>query len=289
MRRLILLIFSLVVLLAACSDSSKDEANSLAPIPTRAVLKVPSEYLTIQDAVDNSEDGDTILVAAGVYSGQGNCDIELLRRQVYIFSESGPATTVIECGGTAAEPHLGFQITGQSDASVIDGFTIRDGYAAQGAAISCQTSSLIIRNCIFYNNRATTSGGAIRCKGTSPKIINCTFIGNAAPVGGTLQVMAGASPTLERCIVAFSSDGGAVYSSGNTSIPRFSCCLVYGNVGGDWEGLIADQLNQRGNLHEDPVICGPETADFRLSDGSPCLPSGNSCGVLIGALGAGCD
>lgn len=39
-----------------------------------ATRHVPAEYPTIQSAVDAAGDGDTILIADGVYSGEGNFD-----------------------------------------------------------------------------------------------------------------------------------------------------------------------------------------------------------------------
>jgi hypothetical protein len=49
-------------------------AGAPAPCPV-AILRVPSEYGTIQDAIDTAEGGDTILVADGIYSGSGNPDL----------------------------------------------------------------------------------------------------------------------------------------------------------------------------------------------------------------------
>ena len=285
----LLLIFSAVLFVAACSDSPENNQGVTAPIPSPTRIKVPSDYGTIMEAIEQADAGDTILVAPGVYSGDGNRGITIDGKNVVLLSESGPEETVIDCGGGPSHYQFGLIILGKADGLVIDGFTIRNGYAPQGAAIMCQTASPIIRNCIFYNNTAYTSGGAIRCKGSSPHIVNCTFVGNSAKTGGALQTLAGANPALENCIIAYSGDGGAVYANEHTSIPQLSCCLLYGNVDGNWTGKIADQAEQNGNLEEEPRFCLSESGNFRLQSNSVCLPDHNDCGVLIGALGGGCD
>ena len=58
-----------------------------------SILKVPSEYTTIQKALDSASSNDTILVTSGVYKEN------LLwpsTKNLYMLSESGPEQTIIE-------------------------------------------------------------------------------------------------------------------------------------------------------------------------------------------------
>ncbi|GAG11887.1 unnamed protein product, partial [marine sediment metagenome] len=55
-----------------------------------APLRVPSEYSTIQAAIDDANDGDTILVADGNYTGPGNRDIEFNGKSITLKSKNGP-------------------------------------------------------------------------------------------------------------------------------------------------------------------------------------------------------
>ncbi|MBD3258801.1 hypothetical protein GF377_10235 [candidate division GN15 bacterium] len=287
MKTLILLMLGVVLLVGCSSDDSDNAVISSEPDLSPDVHQVPSEYPTLATAIGAADDGDTVLVAPGSYTGAGNRDIYLSQVSLVIRSEQGPGETILDLRGDALTPHFGFNVSGQSDNLVIDGFTFRGGYAPHGAAIMVRSSSPTIRNCVFVGNEASTSGGAVRCKGSSPRIENCTFVGNSATVGGALQVLANSSPVLDRCILAMSGEGGAVYSNDGTSVPQLSCCVIYGNTGGNWDGRIADQASQNGNQEIDPLFCEP-LGDFHLRPGSPCLPANNNCGVRVGALGEGC-
>lgn len=80
MKRAMILLMSLcLVVTAACGESQDDSATSGADgqrsdttaEPTQNVLRVPGDYPTIQAAVDASQPGDLVLIAAGVYTEEG--------------------------------------------------------------------------------------------------------------------------------------------------------------------------------------------------------------------------
>lgn len=55
-------------------------------------------------------------------------------------------------------------------------------------------------------------------------------------------------------------------------VPQLRCCDIFGNPGGDWIGLIANQYGTSGNISEDPLYCEPQLMDVGLQEGSPCAP-----------------
>jgi len=94
-----------------------------------ATLHVPSlEYPTIQAGVDAAQVGDTVLVADGVYTGEGNRDIEFHGRDIVLRSENGPEVTSIDCQASKSDLHQGFNIhLGETPACRIEGFTVTNG------------------------------------------------------------------------------------------------------------------------------------------------------------------
>ena len=165
-----------------------------------------------------------------------------------------------------------------------------------GGAISCVAleGPVSVRNSIFCHNLATQGGGAIGLIEWCPEIFACTFFGNSAPLGSALA--GGYWPGVVNCILAYGRGGPAFYvdEACPDCDPGAFCSNIYGNEGGDWVGLIADDLGQNGNFSAPPGFCYWETApyDLHLCSGSPCLPGNHpdevDCG-LIGALGQGCD
>jgi hypothetical protein len=118
---------------------------------------VPSQYPTIQAAIDAAVDGDIVTVADGVYTGTGNRDIDFLGKELTVRSENGPANCIIDCEASWTDPHRGFYFhDSETAASVLEGVTIQNGYAPDeegcgttGGGILCRDSANpTIRNCL---------------------------------------------------------------------------------------------------------------------------------------------
>lgn len=110
-------------------------------VPASGVtLQVPSEYPTIQAGIDAAIPGDTVLVADGIYSGDGNNYLNFLGKDIVCRSENGPARTIID-----AYPEQGFVLAnGETEASVIEGFTITRGDTdSWGAGILLASSATL--------------------------------------------------------------------------------------------------------------------------------------------------
>lgn len=293
MKRIAFWVFPLVITVGlACSDD-KDEVisstNGEEPPPSATVVRVPQDQSTIQAGIDAADVGDTVLVAEGIYTGDGNRDIAFGGKSVVLRSESGPLNTTIDCQGDETAMHIGFDISRAGDSDVvIDGFTITGGYSSQGSGINFRTASPTVKNCVIVGNVGIISGGAVRCKGASPVFESCTFANNRSVTGATAYLLNASSPRFENCIIAFSVDGAAVVCDDDLSQPILVCCNVFGNEDGDWTGCLSAMSAVDGNLSADPLFCDAAAADFRLNGASSCVAENNDCGELIGALEAAC-
>jgi predicted outer membrane repeat protein len=215
----------------SCRNRLHLAAILLILIPTLAygtTLHVPSEYPTIQAGVDAAEPGDTVLVAAGNYSGPGNRYIEFFGKDISVISAAGPEVTVID-GDWAWRA---FTLRGgESQAARVEGFTMTHCGGQFGGAISCDPSSPTVSRCIFIENGATLWGGAIYSN-SNPTFIGCVISNNSAPSGGGVY----GSATLEDCVISENTTTG--HGGGLCGDFTLRNCLILGNMGGDHGGGI---------------------------------------------------
>ena len=142
----------------------------LAPGVLGRVIYVDADGLadfdTIQAAVTDANDGDTVIIHPGTYTGDGNRDIYVHGKAITMQSldPNDPdtvAATVIDCQGTEDDYHSGFCFVSSDKLdTVLAGLTITNGYANKGGAIYCYDyASPTIRNCRLIGNHAMRGGG----------------------------------------------------------------------------------------------------------------------------------
>lgn len=199
---------------------------SSVAIPNAAAdtLLVPAQYPTLQAAVNAAVTGDVVVVANGTWTGPGNKDVRLVGADIVIRSAAGPASCILDCEATPEVPFRGFLIeSGETRATVIQGFTIRRGATSSGAVsdpfngggIRILGSSPTIRDCVFEDNLAGCWGGALYAgHGGTPLITNCTFRNNFSnDDGGAIFSWDGAQPEVRDCLFvdnAARGTGGAI-------------------------------------------------------------------------------
>ena len=215
---------------------------------------------TIQAAVDSAIAGDTVLVAAGTYTGTGNRNIRTYGKPILIASESGRDVTIIDCSG-AGDFIYGFHIWDNEDTTtVIRGLTITGathggilldesgpiiedclltgnipGVSSQGSGIQALNSTAVIRGCIVSDDSSSYDGGGILCygSGTDISIENCTLSGNGADhYGGGIAVKMGARAEITGCTISGNladEFGGGLYIETNSEA-ILENCTIEGNT-----------------------------------------------------------
>jgi len=248
-------------------------------------LYVPDQYPTIQAAIDAAAHGCTVIVAPGLYTGQGNRDLDFMGKRLTVRS-SDPndpnvvSTTIIDCNGTEAEQHRAFYFHSSEDAnSILAGFTITNGYLADfGAGICCDGSSPTISNCVLVGNTASGggAGGALACLGSRATIINCVIVGNRAEgadgfvfngSGGGICCLDG-EPNIINCTISgnkASKHGGGIFCMEST--PAVINSILWGNApqqiyffnGTPLVGYsaIEDGFSGAGNIDLNPCFADP--------------------------------
>jgi len=174
----------------------------------------PANFTTIQAAIDAASDGDTIIVRDGYYTGPGNRDIDFKGKAVHLKSENGPENCIIDAQGSEGERHPGFIFqSGEVEDSILEGFTVKHGYAYSGGGVYCKNSSPTITKNTIIDNTATNEGGGIYCYESSPTITSNIIANNKARQGGGIHCK-NSSPTITKNTIAAnttSGDGGGIY------------------------------------------------------------------------------
>lgn len=163
-------------------------------------------FCKIQDAVNASATGDTVLLAPGLYAGTGNKNINTAGKEITITSEAGWYYTTIDCrlGDVRA-----FTVNnGEGPGLVIEGLRIVNGTRRfngpagpqAGGAIYVANSSPTIRNC-FFGDCIADGGGALYFSNSSSQVSDCRLYRNACTGdgGGAMVIENGSNITLERC------------------------------------------------------------------------------------------
>ncbi|GEM_PF-1491831 len=82
-------------------------------------------FATIQHGIDTSQDGDTLLLAEGIYSGIGNQNITIPSISVAIIGGSGHQNTIIDLN--SANGFIVYDSAGNSVSLLFDNLTIKNG------------------------------------------------------------------------------------------------------------------------------------------------------------------
>jgi hypothetical protein len=268
-----------------------------------ATLRVPADYGSVQAGIDAAAEGDTVLVAPGIYVITEPINFNRLHdpadaasppvKNICVKSQGGAeATTIRMSDGPLSFDRASVVIfeNGEGNASTLEGFTLMRGKGSKwgsappilrGGGLLCTDGSApTLANCTISGNRADYGSGVF-CHETSPKLIECTISGNWASTSGAGMSCFKAYPTLTNCTIAGNSAeyGGGIHCG--TASPTLIGCMISTNSG-TWGGgvfcnfdaspvLTNCTLLENSGTWGGGIYCGP--ASPKLTN---CTIAGNS-------------
>jgi type IX secretion system substrate protein len=205
-------------------------------ITKATLITVPTDFSTIQQAINASADGDTVVVLQGAYFENINLDGKkiLLTSLFYISSDTAYISSTIINGSQPVHPDTGSCVlmnSGEDSTTILQGFTITGGTGTkwldehgagtyrEGGGILIQYSSPVIRYNAIIHNSATNitgvygaGGGGLRIGDSNPKILNNIIAYNQGVYGPGI-VLNYTGCIMKNNLICFNS-GGQAYNGG---------------------------------------------------------------------------
>jgi len=261
-------------------------------------LYVPSEYETIQAAINAAEQADTIVISPGTYTE----NITMNGKNISLTSTNPNdpsiiAETIIQGDGTDST----VTFTGSEDSCEIVGLTITGGHSpSDGGGISANGATAGISRCIIRDNYSENAGGGISaCNGA---ISRCVIANNfAVTTGGGLS---GCQGNITNCLIYDNtSDSGGGLNDCDGNIVNCTIVSNTANKGAglnDCDGQITncvlwansfEQLRRSsdptysciegggsgaGNIDVYPDFISFQGGDYHLLPGSFCIDAGTN-------------
>jgi hypothetical protein len=229
-----------------------------------AVIRVPAERPTIQQAIDVASNGDTVLVAPGMYPER----IDFRGKAIAVRSEAGAATTVIDGGRAGSVVTF---VTGEGPAATLSGFTIRNGGdsrdSSHAGGITIIGSSPTITDNVITENRGCERGG-ISVQFGSPVILRNTVRNNVqdgctgGAGGGGIGIIGLSNARIAGNEISgnmTTADGGGIslFAAGT---PTISGNIIVGNTASTGGGIAL--VNESDALIASNVIAGNTASPF---------------------------
>jgi hypothetical protein len=250
-----------------------------------ATIKVPADQPTVQGAIDAARDGDTVLVAPGLYKE----NLDFKGKAITVTSSGGAEATVID--GNRSGPVVSFS-SGEWLSSVLSGLTLRNGKPAggwYGGGVYLNYASPTLRNNRITGNVACMGSGVF-IEGGAPLVQGNTISGNgqegcgsAWGGGGIFLENASGARILDNAILdnkVPSGNGGGIFSSSSAG------SVISGNtIKGNSTSENSQPCSYGGGIYltgsDSSRVSGNLIADNRAGCGSAVYLAGYTAPSLI--------
>ncbi len=238
--------------------------GAAANTATAATLNVPSQYATIQAAMDAAQSGDLVLVAPGTYHdcthptegaestpacvimksgvtlrgagvapGDVIIDAQGLGRGIFMELVSNCAVENLTVTGAFAEIYGAGILIRQVDqtVSITDCRVVSCG---DGGIVCIDYAHPTISGTIMQNNEAKQGGGLSIEENSNPTITGCRITENQAPSGAGVFIRTDCAPVFSQCVIdhntitaAYGNGGGICAQDAS---PTLNECWINNNV-----------------------------------------------------------
>jgi parallel beta-helix repeat protein len=198
------------------------------------IIHVPGDSTTIQGGIDGTSNGDTVVVADGIYTGDRNKRLTFMGKSIVVMSENGPENCIIDCEQDGSGVHFDHD---EGPNSIFQGFTVQNGHSANGGGIWIYESSPTIINNIIVGNTALGSGGGIYCYHSPDLTIidNNVIVANTADFRGGGIYSTSAEVAITNNWIAYNTVeqyGGGISDWGSS--PSVDNNVIFGNTAREW-------------------------------------------------------
>lgn len=256
---------------------------------------------SIQNALDSSVAGDTVLIMPGFHYGTGENLIRINHDHngiVLLGNEQNPSSVILS-GDNISDSIIDIDCTGTEaidTTMVISGFTFLEANASidafggaihtkhssplikfslfnnckadNGGAIYCWKGNPVIRNCSFQNNECLSAGAAIYLYTSNGSISHSSFSENVSWDDGGAIFCYHSSPVIFNCIFQDGyahDDGGGIYCYA-LSNPEISFCTIVNNYALYTGSAVYFRVNSSPILHHN-IVTGNAGPAFYIQDG----------------------
>ena len=212
---LILLISAMALTSASAAIISAQKSNRPVEANAEGEIHV-STWDGLKDAIDDADDGETIVLDADIISDGGKSNRIKINKKKNLTIDLDGHTVNRNRDSSSSDGHA-FEISGSSTVTIKSTSTqalVTGGYAENGGAVNIHDGSTVTFNNIkFDGNHASSDGGAIYARGVL-NMANCVISNNVADdTGGAIFTCDDCDFDLDHVTITLNTaknDGGAI-------------------------------------------------------------------------------
>lgn len=218
------------------------------------IINIPADQPTIQQGINVSVDGDTVLVHPDTYFENINYNGKNITvASLFLTTQDTTYISQTIIDGNQNGSVVTFE-SGEDSTTVLCGFTITNGLGfsySSGGGITCISSSPRLESMTITNNVADFGGGGLIKYNSYPILENITITSNSASHNGGGIYCSNSDPMLENINIldnlAF-DDGGGIYGSNsdmslnNITVTNNTAYTDGGGIVCSWSDMILENI-----------------------------------------------